>query len=59
MNEVETDMDLVHGSRCCRCGEFVSDLDAGFNLAAHGYMHAAACGHSSTVCGGKIGRAHV
>ncbi len=44
MNEVETDMDLVPGSRCSRCGEFVSDLDAGFSLAAHGYMH--------TECGG-------
>lgn len=41
---METSMDLIHGSRCSKCGEFVSDLDAGFCLAAHGYMH--------TECGG-------
>ncbi len=44
MSETETEVNRVHGSRCSRCGAFVSDLDAGFSLAAHGYMH--------TECGG-------
>ena len=52
MNDKEPDVARIPGSRCCRCGEFVSDLDAGYNLAANGDMHLAACGHSSTVCGG-------
>ena len=39
MNAENPTIEIEHGSRCDQCNEWISDLDAGFNIGSHGIWH--------------------